>query len=221
MPGQDETAQLQGQPDRDRRGGGDRQRLMLRTAKLRCRNGEYACVVHDVSESGLKLRLFHAHSPETHMFVELANGALFAIERRWTDGAFAGFRFSSPIDVEAFVREPNPLGRRPIRLCFQRQAVVKAGDGGGHAMLVNLSQHGACVEAGRKLAVKERVRLEVEGLPPRVGHVCWRRNFAHGIVFQESFSLEELAWHAFALQPYEAEQAATGAWASGEVALCA
>ena len=81
MPGTDEAAQAQGLPPQDRRGGGARQRLMLRTAKLRCRSGEYACVVHDVSESGVKLRLFHDHPPEAHMFVELANGALFAVER--------------------------------------------------------------------------------------------------------------------------------------------
>jgi hypothetical protein len=72
-------------------------------------------------------------------------------------------------------------------------------------MLVNISQQGACIEASGELAVKQQVRLEVPGLPLRFGHVCWRRKYKHGLVFQQSFRLDELARYAFELQPFAPE----------------
>src|SRR3569833_3595893 len=92
-----------------------RHRLTMRVAKLRCRNGEYACDVHDVSETGAKLRLFHAHPPEDHVYLELASGELDAMERRWIDGDFAGYRFSGSIDTGDFVRESGALPHKPIQ----------------------------------------------------------------------------------------------------------
>ena len=217
----EERAVAQSVLDRPDRRGGTRQSLVLRVAKLRCCGGEYLCIVQDVSETGVKLRLFHAHPPDSHMFLELSNGALFAIERRWIDGDHAGFRFSSPIDLEAFMKEPGSLARRPMRVRFQRPAVLKAASGDAHAMLINLSQQGACIEAGRRLALKERVRIEVDGVPARIAHVCWRREYTHGLVFQESFALRELAGIAFECQPYQAEPMKVARWAEQARALCA
>lgn len=177
--------------------------LVMRTAKLLCESGEYACVVRDISKTGVKLRLFHDVPPDSHLFLELANGNRYAMERMWHDGDHAGFRFASPILVDEFVEETSPHARRPLRLRIQRPALVTADGRDCRAVLVNISQQGACIEASGELALRQQVRLEVAGLPLRFGHVCWRRKHAHGLVFQQSFRFDELARHVFALQPFE------------------
>ncbi|MDD3800385.1 MAG: PilZ domain-containing protein [Novosphingobium sp.] len=207
---------------RPERRSGARHCALMRTAKLLSLSGEYLCIVHDVSASGTKLRLFHEFPADTHMFLELSNGAQYAVERRWADGGYAGFQFAAEVDVDEFIREPNPHGRRPIRLRFNRPATVRAGGDAGHAMLVDLSHEGACIETGRQFAVGQLVRLDIEGIPSRLGHVCWRRDFAHGVVFQDAFTLRDLALHAHAAQPYlpEAPHVARPD-AAGKQALCA
>jgi hypothetical protein len=178
--------------------------MMLRTAKLRCRSGEYPCVMHDVSETGAKLRLFHAHPPEAHKFLELANGELYAVERRWMDGGFAGYSFSSQVEVEDFIHEKSPWLRRPMRLRISHPVSIAEAGEPAEAALANLSQQGACIEADRQLPLRAPVHVAIPGGKPRLAHVCWRRNFRHGVVFQKALTLDHLAEIALQLQPYEA-----------------
>jgi len=176
--------------------------LMLRAAKLLSPNGEYACVVRDVSRTGVKLRLFHAAPPDEFCLLELANGERFPMQRMWSADVNAGFRFAQPIDVEAFIAEPDHFERRPIRLAIESPAVLTSERRELAAVLVNLSQQGACVELGQQLAPGQQVRLDLPGVPLRIGHVRWRKGFAHGLVFQNGWRLDELAAHALTLQPF-------------------
>lgn len=178
-----------------------RSSLMCRAAKLLCESGEYACIVRDVSASGVRLRLFHQPPPDTHLFLELANGDRYAMERVWVQGDHAGFRFSCTIDVDGFLAEPSAYPRRPIRLKLQRPADVTVDGVVSPAVLLDLSQQGARIEAGRQFALEQKLWLMVEGLPRRFGCVRWRRGYTHGLVLQQSLGLDELARHAFALQP--------------------
>lgn len=182
--------------------GAKRSSLMLRAAKLLGENGEYVCLIRDVSETGTKLRLFHAPPPETHLFLELANGDRHAMERVWHRDDHAGFRFSCSIDVERFIREEAGFPRRPLRLRLHHAARVTIEGAEGDVQLVDMSQHGACMAAGRRLAIGQKLRLDVEGIPARVGFVRWRRDDRHGLVFQQAFRLDELARYALGLQPF-------------------
>lgn len=181
--------------------------VMMRTAKLLSESGEYICVVRDISATGTKLRLFHEPPPDSHLFLELANGFRYAMERMWHADGHAGFRFSSAIDVEEFIEEPNRHPRRPVRLQLRLPAIVTVSSQQNGAMLIDLSQHGACVETGLPIAVGKPLRFEVEGMPVRHGHVCWRRENRHGLVFQDSLRLDEFARHARQLQPFLAAPA--------------
>lgn len=182
--------------------GATRYSLIIRTAKLLCESGEYVCVVRDVSETGVKLRLFHACPPDRHLALELANGERYAMERVWAKDELAGFQFSAPIQVDEFIEEPSRWARRPVRLRVQRPALATAGGRDVQAMLIDLSQQGACIETGSQIPLGQQIRLEVEGLPVRFGHVRWRKGFTHGLVFQQGMRLDDFARHALALQPY-------------------
>src|SRR5690606_20786923 len=46
--------------------------LLIRSAKLICDSGEYLCIIRDVSETGVRLRLFHPLPPDQLLTLELA-----------------------------------------------------------------------------------------------------------------------------------------------------
>ncbi len=100
--------------------------LVMRSAKLLCETGEYICVVRDISATGTKIRVFHQMPPDTHLYLELANGHRYAMERVWQEGDHAGFRFSAPIAVAEFVEEASDHPRRQLRLGIQRTALILA-----------------------------------------------------------------------------------------------
>ncbi len=204
----------------DRRTDG-RHRLMLRAAKLCSMSGEYVCVVHDVSQTGAKLRLFHEHPPEDFMFLQLSGGFLVALERRWINGEYAGFRFSCKVDVADFIREKVKHMPRPLRLCIQQPNAVHGLAGNADAVLVDLSAQGACIETGGKVSIRERVNLVIGDMPARVGHVCWHKRGRFGVVFQAGLGLKQLASAAHALQPYSRKCAVQGIQESEQTVLCA
>lgn len=193
-------------PD-ERRAGASRQRLLMRVVKLICKSGEYPCVMLDASETGTKLRLFHAPPPDTFMMIELANGAIYPVERRWTNVGTAGFRFTNRVDVADFINEASAHPRRPMRLRTRHEVRFIAAGERGQAMMINLSARGACIEAGRQLPLGSMVKVEIAGRAERIAHVCWRKDYRHGLAFQEDMALVDLARLAMDLQPFQPPKA--------------
>lgn len=193
--------------------------LIIRSAKLVCESGEYLCVVRDISATGCRLRLFHEPPPDRHLFLELANGERHAIERMWAADGHAGYRIAQPIDVNDFVVEPSPFPKRPLRLRLKLPARVVAGSMISPATLHDLSQRGGRIEAAFHLAMDQQVRLEVDGLRAVYAKVRWRHQNAYGLVFDNTFRLDELAEFAFRLQPPESAAMLTDH--SGDEASCA
>lgn len=201
-----EAAATPALPDGELRGA-DRSALLLRVAKLVCQSGEYPCLVRDVSWTGVRLRLFHALPDERFVFLQLANGELYPVERMWANDGQAGFRFTQPIDVNQFITEPSPWPRRPIRLNIAAPGLAFVGSTAISVNLKDLSQAGARIEAFGHMMIGQPLRLLVDGLPERWGRIAWRRGFDHGIAFEAKFKLDELAQHALALQPVSAPRA--------------
>lgn len=184
--------------------GAERFALLIRTAKLVTELGEFLCVVRDVSATGVRLKLFHALPDVARMALEQANGEFHFIEKVWEADGHAGFRFSAPIAVHAFIAEASPWPRRPVRLRVRLPGLLHA-DGGASAVWLNdLSQAGGRIECPRHLAVEQRVKLEVAGLPPLIANVCWRSSPDYGLVFQQAFALADLARLTAQLQQTEA-----------------
>lgn len=182
-----------------------RHTLMLRTAKVVCQSGEYVCLVRDVSEGGVGLRFLHDVPEEKRIFLELANGALYPIERCWADGgpegAQAGYRFAAPVVLADFLSEASLFPHRPVRLRLKVPVLLTADGHDCRAMLIDVSRCGAKLAAERELPEHAFVRFDAVGLPLRFGHIRWRKGHDHGIAFQEAIPLEELARCLYALQP--------------------
>ncbi len=180
--------------------GAPRFTLLIRTAKLVCDSGEFLCVLRDVSETGVRLKLFHELPRDPRLALELADGAFYFIERVWEQGGHAGFRFAAPIDAHAFIAESAERPRGNVRLRLELPASVTAEGVTGEARLLDISPEGARIECDRILAVGQKVKLQVEGLPAIIANVLWRSAPEHGLAFQTFFALDELARLTAAVQ---------------------
>lgn len=175
--------------------------LILRAGKLACDAGQFLCVLRDASASGIKARLFHPLPDCPAYELELASGERYRLERVWQHGGHAGFRFAEgAIDLHALLRETGPYPKRTIRLQLALPVLLESDAVTYPARLCDLSQHGALVQLETQIPVGQPVRLECAGLPVLHGRVRWRREQAHGLVFQESFRLDDLARRVAALQ---------------------
>ncbi|MEQ1541546.1 MAG: PilZ domain-containing protein [Novosphingobium sp.] len=181
--------------------------LILRAGKLACEAGQFLCVLRDASASGVKARLFHPLPECPDYELELASGERYRLERVWQRGVDAGFRFAEgPIDIHALLSETGSFPKRTIRLQMALPVQLESDAVTYPALLCDLSQHGALVELDAQIPLGQPVRLECAGLPVLHGRVRWRRESAHGLVFQESFRFDDLARRVAALQLGEADQ---------------
>lgn len=186
--------------------------LMLRVAKLVSSHGEYACVIRDVSVTGVRLRLFHPLPLERRLVLTLANGESYFVENVWEKapegttgssrdaGCEAGFQFSAPIDVTAFMTESSQFPKRQVRLALDVPAALAMRDTSSPAIIRDLSQHGARIESERILFVGQHLRLKADRLPQIFASVRWNSGSTYGLVFQNGFRLDELAQTIWAIR---------------------
>ena len=174
--------------------------LLLRSAKLISLRGEYLCIIRDVSENGVKLRLFHPLPGEEHLALELATGERFAVDLIWEKDGEAGFRFPRGIDVTRFVAEAGPFPKRPVRIRVNHPVTLGYAGFSVPATLVDLSRQGARIETPAKLAIGQKLRIAGTELPEFEATVCWRREPSYGLVFRQLMGLEELALRSSRMQ---------------------
>lgn len=185
------------------RRSGKRYTLILRAAKLICGAGEFLCVLRDLSDKGLKARLFHPLPACPEYAIEFGGGERFEIEPVWSRGRDTGFRFArGPIDVRGLLAEAGPFPKRSIRLRIAEELPVQLRFDQGEltGRVIDISQHGAQIELTAALPIGQKLRIDACGLPVLHGRVRWRRMATHGVVFQEGFRLDELAQLAADLQ---------------------
>lgn len=174
--------------------------LLIRSAKLISPLGEFIVVIRDVSSTGISLRGFHRLPAEGPLTLELQTGESHAIEHVWTRGSEAGFRFVEPVEVRDLVAEAGRYPKRQLRLHLQFPIVVFTRLQQFRAQLVNISQQGARIECDNLFAIDQPLRVKSENLPEIVARVRWRRDATYGLVFDDTFSLKQLALFAAQLQ---------------------
>ena len=178
--------------------------LLIRAAKLVSGQGEFVCVIRDVSETGVSVRLFHALPGCRDFALHMPGGANYEIARVWERGNEAGFTFAQPVAVEQMVNEASDYPKRGLRLGLCFPVLVYTLRGGFEALVENLSQQGARLTCDELLAIDQTVRLVLpdgSAKPREVrAKVRWRRDRQYGVVFDDTFTLGEFARLAAQLQ---------------------
>lgn len=172
--------------------GAQRFKTMMRTAKLIGLTGEFLAVIRDVSDTGLKLKLFHP-VPEERMALELADGSHFFIEKVWERDTEAGFRFSAPIDVASFL---TVLGRKDegrIWLNASISGTITVGDVSVRMRINRISRQGADLESGVILSGGVPVVLTGDGLPQVRARIDQIYPSHYQVEFENIMRLDDLA----------------------------
>lgn len=174
--------------------------VLIRAAKLIADDAEFLCVMRNVSDAGVSVRLFHPLPPDAELTLELPNGDRHPLERVWEQDDMAGFRFTAPVELTRIVEDRSRFRRRPVRVRVELPCVLVVGQRRVRATIGNLSQQGALVSSPEHLSLAQRVRLEGQGLPGIAAKVRWRRGDDYGLSFEDTFQFAELAELAFFLQ---------------------
>lgn len=177
--------------------------LLIRAAKLVCPRGEFICVIRDVSTTGISLRSFHQLPGEGPLRIELQTGETHAIEQVWRRGHEAGFRFAEEVEVHDLIAESGRFPKRQLRLALRFPVTISAGLQLHGGKLTNMSQQGARIESASMFAIDQPMRIGSAGMPELVARVRWRRDGTYGVVFDNTFSLKQLALFAASLQAPE------------------
>ena len=176
--------------------------LLIRVAKLIADDREFLCILRDASATGMKVRLFAPLPAHRNLAIELGNGERHGAELVWCAQDHAGLRFVGEVDVARLIDESHgEYPRRQVRLQVSLDAMLKSGTEVVHATFQDMSQQGACVLCGKWLLINELVRLDTGVLAPIYAKVRWRDHPRYGLIFEQTFRLDELARISAPLQP--------------------
>lgn len=173
---------------------------LIRAAKLVCGQGEFVCVIRDVSSIGVNLRTFHALPTDVAIALELQNGETYELRQVRRHGFEASYRFIKPVPVERLIHENWNFPKRQLRLNLVMPLVVSTLTQRANAVSLNISQQGARVESDAVFAIDQSVRIHNDFVPEIRCKVRWRRDANYGLAFDNFFTLREFALLAARVQ---------------------
>lgn len=178
--------------------------LLIRAAKLVSAQGEFVCVIRDVSETGVSVRMFHILPPCPSFALHMPAGAVYEISPVWQRDKEAGFTFVKPVEVTRLIHESGEYPKRGLRLGLCFPVAIQSLGRAFEAMIENLSQQGARMTCDHLLAIDQSLRIQMpdgDGKSREVrAKVRWRREAQYGVVFDDTFTLGEFARLAARLQ---------------------
>lgn len=173
---------------------------LIRAAKLVCGQGEFVCVIRDVSASGVSLRTFHGLPTDADVALELQNGESYELEQVRASGFDASYRFEGTVDVERLISENWSFPKRQLRLNIMMPVRASTLTQRSNAFITNMSQQGARLECDNVFAIDQSIRIENDYMPEVRCKVRWRRDANYGLAFDNFFSLREFALLAARVQ---------------------
>ncbi|MEL6529911.1 MAG: PilZ domain-containing protein [Pseudomonadota bacterium] len=174
--------------------------LLIRAAKLVADQGEFVCVIRDVSETGVSIRLFHKLPPSGAIELHMPGGERYDIKPVWERGNEAGFEFAAPVKVAKLITESGEYPKRGLRLGLCFPITVSTLTQSCEAIIENVSQQGARFSCDGLFAIDQILQLEGEEMKNVRAKVRWRRDSAYGVVFDDTFTLGDFARMAARLQ---------------------
>lgn len=178
--------------------------LLIRAAKLITSQGEFVCVVRDVSETGVAVRLFHGLPTGDPTELHMPGGGIYGLRNVWDRGNEAGFEFVDNVDVARLISEAGAYPKRGLRLGLVFPITIRTLTGTYEGIVENFSQQGARFECDAKFAIDQNLRIETKDgraiLKDVRAKVRWRRESEYGVVFDDTLTLGDFALFAAKMQ---------------------
>jgi hypothetical protein len=173
---------------------------LLRTGRLVSALGETICRVRNISSNGFMADICPSLAPGERIALELSEGRTDEAKVIWSQAGRFGAEFLAQKCVAELLgaADRNPRHRhRALRVEPKSGFVtILHGSWAATASIINISQTGMAVFAsGLRLLTDTRrdLRLEVDGLDPMMGTLCWSASGAAGIEFKNPLSFETLS----------------------------
>lgn len=175
--------------------------LLIRAARLVTPQGEFVCVIRDVSETGVSVRLFHALPKCDQIALHMPGGQSYDVRTVWSRNNEAGFEFAQSVEVTQIINEASEYPKRGLRLQVHFPISATTLTENFAATVENFSQQGARLECDRPLAIDQSLRISCKDSFTDVrAKVRWRRDRVYGLVFDDTFTLGDFARLAAQLQ---------------------
>lgn len=178
--------------------------LLIRAAKLVSSHGEFVCVLRDVSDTGVCVRLFHRAPTGDPIELHMPGGGIYELRMVWERDNEAGYEFTRPIDVARLINEASEYPKRGLRIgvCFPIRLRTLSGRSNG--VVENLSQQGARFESDGLFAIDQSLFIDSDeggiAFSDIRAKVRWRRSSEYGVVFDDTLTLSDFARLAARLQ---------------------
>ncbi|WP_156500583.1 PilZ domain-containing protein [Croceicoccus bisphenolivorans] len=175
---------------------------IIRTAKLIFPEGEYPCVLRDISGNALRVKIYGAPLPDDGrtFWLEFGDGDRFEVSLIWSRDGQAGLAFTEHNDLMSLIGEKGPFRKRAIRIAVDLPATVRSLGRSIDVRIRDLSHEGAQIECPDMFSMDQQVQLAVPALGEVYAKVRWRQHPGYGLAFLETFRFEEIANVAANLQ---------------------
>jgi len=169
-------------------------RTLLQSARLIGENSQSLCIVRDVSETGMKVRLFGTVAVDDRVCVEFKGGRTVFASIKWIEDRFAGLAFETPIDLQKIFDTAQPdYSYRAPRLEIDATATVTFGRVKMPMTILDISTSGIKLLGGDALIRGEAVAIEIEGLVKSNAVVKWKASDLVGLELEHPIPVERLA----------------------------
>lgn len=173
---------------------------LFRTAKLVAAGGETLCRVRNISANGFMADACPAPENGDTVGLQLCEGRSHAAKVVWAQADRFGGQFLETQSVPGMIDEAfsSPHHRhRALRVAPKDAAatILCAGQA-ARASIVNISQTGVSMFGFDLLLpadARREVQVEIDGLDPMPGTLCWAADGAAGIQFKRPLSFEALS----------------------------
>lgn len=178
--------------------------LLIRAVKIVSSHGEFVCVLRDVSDTGVCVRLFHRAPTGEPIELHMPGGGVYELRMVWERDKEAGYEFARPVDVAKLINESGQYPKRGLRIGVQFPIKLRTLTGSSVGVVENLSQQGARFESDGHYAIDQSLFIDSqEGgveLSDIHAKVRWRRENEYGVVFEDTLTLSDFARLAARLQ---------------------
>jgi hypothetical protein len=179
---------------------------LLRTAKLHLASRETICRLRNVSANGFMADVCPAPSPGEPVELELEEGQRLAARVVWSRLEQIGVEFDRAQDVVRLVGPAAGTARLQGRAVRMRPegayANIVCESKVVAALVLNISQTGVALAPfyiDGPLPRRDELRIEIDGLSPAKGVLCWANNGRLGIRFSDPIAFEALAHWLWAI----------------------
>jgi hypothetical protein len=173
---------------------------LFRTAKLVSAAGETLCRVRNISPNGFMADACPAPAVGDKVGLQLCEGRSHLAKVVWAQADRFGGQFLQTQSVPGMIDEAfsSPHHRhRALRVAPKDAAATILHTAQvARASIVNISQTGVSIfgfDLFLGVAARREVQVEIDGLDPMAGTLCWAADGAAGIQFKRPLSFETLS----------------------------